>query len=302
MSILVVGSVALDTVKTPFGAVSEMLGGSATYFSVAASLFAKVSLVAVVGTDFSDDNVSLLRRSGVDLEGLQVCDGKTFRWSGSYDYDLNTAHTLDTQLNVFATFHPSLPPSYRTAPFLFLANIDPDLQYEVLQQAAGARLKVMDTMNFWIEGKRESLTKTIRAVDVVLMNEAEVRQYAQTYNLTAAARRILNLGPKVLIVKQGEYGCVMFADGTYFVAPAYPLDQVKDPTGAGDTFAGGFLGYLARTGDVTPANIRRAVIYGCVVASFTVEDFGVSRLLATTTDDIARRYREFQEFTFFEEI
>ncbi|MBI4317436.1 MAG: sugar kinase [Chloroflexi bacterium] len=302
MSILVVGSVALDTVETPFGAVADALGGSATYFSIAASLYANVSLVAVVGTDFSDRHVAVLRGRGVDLAGLQVDEGKTFRWAGKYDYDLNSAHTLDTQLNVFATFHPTLPAAYRSSPFLFLANIDPDLQYEVLQQVGDARLKVMDTMNFWIEGKRESLTRTMGAVDVVLMNEAEVREYAQTYNLSLAARRILALGPKALIVKKGEYGCVMFSESGYFVAPAYPLEEVKDPTGAGDSFAGGFIGCLARAGEVTPALVRRAIIHGCVVASFAVEDFSVERLLTVTPDDIDRRYREFLEFTCFDEV
>ncbi|MCL5266175.1 MAG: PfkB family carbohydrate kinase [Chloroflexi bacterium] len=302
MSVLVVGSVALDTVQTPFGSVVEALGGSATYFSIAASLFTKVSLVAVVGSDFPSEHIGLLERADVDLKGLQIREGKTFRWAGRYDFDLNTAHTLDTQLNVFATFHPSLPESYRDAQFVFLANIDPDLQFEVLQQVAGAKLKVMDTMNFWIEGKRESLTRTISAVDIVLMNEAEVRQYTDTYNLVAGARKILGLGPKAVVVKQGEYGCVMFSGSEYFVAPAYPLDQVKDPTGAGDSFAGGFIGYLARVGEVTPVAIKRAIVHGCVVASFTVEDFSVERLRCVSQAEIACRYREFQEFTSFDEM
>lgn len=301
MSVLVVGSVALDTVQTPFGSVTEALGGSATYFSLAASLYTQVNLVAVVGSDFPPRHVELLEHAGVDLTGLETCEGKTFRWIGKYDFDLNTAHTIDTQLNVFAAFHPKLPDAYKESPIVFLANIDPDLQFEVLQQVTGARLKVMDTMNFWIEGKRESLTRTMSAVDVVLMNEAEVRQYANSYSLVAGARKILALGPSALVVKKGEYGCVMFTDTEYFVAPAYPLEQVKDPTGAGDSFAGGFIGYLAQVGDITPTTIRRAIVHGSVVASFTVEEFGVERLRSIRQEEIARRYCDFQEFTFFDD-
>ena len=300
MTILVVGSVALDTVETPFGTVTEALGGSATYFSIAASTFTKVNLVGVVGDDFPSQYVERMQRAGVDLAGLQIRGGKTFRWAGYYDYDLNTAHTLATELNVFSSFHPVLPEGYEGSEFVFLANIDPDLQHEVLQQVTGAKLKVMDTMNFWIDGKRDALTRTMSAVDVVLMNEAEVRQYAGTYNLSLAAHAILALGTRILIVKKGEYGCVMFSDSGYFVAPAYPLETVKDPTGAGDSFAGGFMGYLAHTCDVSSASIRRAIVYGSVVASFAVEDFSVDRLTSLTPDEIAARYREFQDFTYFE--
>ena len=300
MSLLVVGSVALDTVETPFGSAREVLGGSATYFSLAASTFTRVNLVAVVGSDFLPHYVELLETAGVDLTGLQVCEGKTFRWAGRYEYDLNTAHTLRTDLNVFSSFHPVLPESYKESEMLFLANIDPELQLEVLKQATGAKLVVMDTMNFWIEGKREALTETMSLVDVVLMNEAEVREYAGTYNLIQAARTILGLGPKILIVKKGEYGSVMFSDSSYFVAPAYPLENVKDPTGAGDSFAGGFMGWLAYTRDFSLSSIRKAIVYGSVVASFAVEDFSVGRLLSLTSQEISTRYREFQEFTYFE--
>ncbi len=300
MSILVVGSVALDSVETPFGAVDESLGGSATYFSIAASLYTRVKLVAVVGSDFPSRHIETLEQAGVDLTGLQILDGRTFRWAGRYDFDLNTAHTIDTQLNVFATFHPILPEAHKGSPFLFLANIDPDLQFEVLQQVKGARLKVMDTMNFWIEGKREALTRTLSAVDVVLMNEAEVRQYAGTFSLIAGARKILELGPRAVVVKKGEYGCVMFADNEYFVAPAYPLEQVKDPTGAGDSFAGGFIGYLARTEDTSLAAIKKAIVHGSVVASYAVEEFSVDRLRTISNQDIEERYRQFQAFTFFD--
>ncbi|MBI3967547.1 MAG: sugar kinase [Chloroflexi bacterium] len=301
MSILVVGSVALDSIQTPFGRVTEALGGSATYFSLAATHYAPIKLVAVVGEDFPKEHVELLRQHKVDVEGLQVVTGRTFRWSGRYDFDLNTAITLDTQLNVFAEFHPSLPASYANTPFVFLANIDPELQYEVLTQVRGARLTVMDTMNFWIEGKREALTRTMESVDVVLMNEGELREFAGLASTVKAARKVLELGPKVVICKKGEYGAVLFSPGGYFVAPAYPIEDVFDPTGAGDSFAGGFLGYLASVGDVTPQTFKRAIIHGSVVASFAVEDFSVGRLRSVTRAELDARYAEFRQFTHFDE-
>ncbi len=302
MSMLVVGSVALDSVETPFGRVDEALGGSATYFSIAASLFGPVRLVAVVGNDFPREHIDLLRSRGVDTHGLEIAPGKTFRWAGRYGLDLNVAETLDTQLNVFATFHPKLPPGWDSTEYVLLANIDPDLQLEVLRQMRGARLTILDTMNFWIASKRAELTETMRRVDVVLMNEAEARQYANTYSLRRAARTILDLGPRALIVKRGEYGAVMFTPEGYFTAPAYPLEEVKDPTGAGDCFAGGFLGHLARAGSTTLGELRRAVIFGSVVASFVVEDFSVRRLVGVTPEEIATRYQEFISFTLFEEL
>ncbi len=300
--VLVVGSIGLDDIETPFGRVQGTLGGSSTYFSLAASLFSKVNLVAVVGKDFPWEHVELLRQKGVNTAGLQVSEGKTFRWSGRYDYDLNTAHTLDTQLNVFAEFHPRLPEAFRGCQLVFLANIDPDLQMEVLRQLPNARLRVLDTMNFWIERKRPQLLDALGQVDIALMNEAEARQLAGTTSLVAAARRIRAMGPDVLVVKKGEYGAVLFADGEYFVAPAYPLEDVKDPTGAGDSFAGAFVGYLSSVGEVTPASLRRAVVLGSVVASYTVEDFGVGRLAALTSQEVNARYREFRRFTYFEDI
>lgn len=300
MRVLVVGSVALDTVETPFGQVKEALGGSAVYFATAASLFTGVNLVGVVGDDFPAEHIDFLKRRGIDLRGLQVERGRTFRWVGRYEYDLNVAHTLETQLNVFADFHPTLPAGYEASAFVLLANIHPALQIEVLRQVHQPRLTVLDTMNYWIENERARLTDAMRQVDIVLMNEGEIRQYAETYSLVRAARIVLALGPKAVIVKKGEYGAVLFSDGHYFVAPAYPLEDVKDPTGAGDSFAGGFIGYLAKSGDLSPANIRRAVIYGSVVASFCVEDFSVSRLAAVTWDDVAARYREFRSFTVFD--
>ena len=302
MSVLVVGSVALDSVETPFGQVTEVLGGSAVYFSVAASRFTNVRLVAVVGKDFPDEYIQLLRERGVDRAGLQIADGRTFRWVGSYDYDLNVTHTHDTQLNVFGDFHPVLPDTYRDSRLLFLANIHPDLQYEVLRQMPQAELTMMDTMNFWIEGARESLLRVMREVDIVTMNESEARMLTGKSNLVVAAGEILKLGPKILLVKKGEYGDVMFSEHGYFVAPAYPLEEVIDPTGAGDSFAGGFLGYLAQAGAIDGPTLRRAVIYGSVVASFAVADFSVGRLKTMTEADIRQRYEEFRQFTLFEPV
>ncbi len=300
--VLVVGSIGLDDIETPFGRVDGTLGGSSTYFSLAASLYSTVDLVAVVGEDFPPEHVELLRRKGVNTAGLQVSAGKTFRWAGRYDYDLNTAHTLDTQLNVFAEFHPRLPVAFRDCELVFLANIDPDLQMEVLKQLPNARLRVLDTMDFWIERKRPQLLDALGQVDIALMNEAEARQLAGTTSLITAARRIRAMGPEILVVKKGEYGAVLFADGEYFVAPAYPLEDVKDPTGAGDSFAGAFVGYLSSVGEVTPASLRRAVVLGSVVASYTVEDFGVGRLADLTCQEVNARYREFRRFTYFEDI
>lgn len=301
-NILVVGSIALDTVETPFGKVTESLGGSAVYFSTAASLYSKVSLVGVVGNDFPPEHIQYLSNRQVDVRGLQVKNGKTFRWSGRYDYDLNQTHTLDTQLNVFADFHPELPAGYEDSEFVFLANIDPDLQYEVLQQVPGAKLTMLDTMDFWIRGKRESLVRTMKAVDIITMNESEARMFAGTNSLQVASKRILELGPKVLIIKKGEYGAVMFSDSTYFVAPAYPLEEVWDPTGAGDTFAGGFMGYLAQSGDPTVETMKKAIVHGSVLASFTVEGFSVDRLKAVTREEIALRYSDFVGFTHFHRL
>ncbi len=300
MSLLVVGSVALDSVETPFGKVDDALGGTASYFALAARSFVGVKIVGVVGEDFPGEYLSIFKRRGIDTEGLQVVQGKTFRWAGRYDYDLNTAHTLDTQLNVFMDFHPVLPPSYRQCDLVFLGNIHPALQLDVLSQTS-PKLSVLDSMNFWIERNREELTRVIEKVDVVLFNEAEVRQYARAYNLIVAARRILELGPRALIIKRGEYGAMMVThDDELFMAPAFPLESVKDPTGAGDSFAGGFLGYLAGTRDIGSQGIRKAMIHGTVIASFTVEDFSVNRLLTVTDEEIKQRYEALKRLTFFD--
>lgn len=294
--LLVVGSVALDTVATPFGEVSEALGGSATYFSYAASFFTTVRLVATVGSDFPEQHLKLLHDRGIDVGGLTVAPGKTFRWTGSYGYDLNEAKTLDTQLNVFADFHPRLAEPLRRLPYLFLANIDPALQLDVLRQmAARPRLVALDTMNFWIQGKRDALLGVLREVDVVTINDAEARQLAGEPNLIKAARTIAGMGPRTVVVKRGEYGAMLLTDGAFFVVPAYPLENVFDPTGAGDTFAGGFMGYLASEDRIDPDTMRRAMVYGSVMASFTVEDFSLNRLVRLERGEVADRYGDFRE-------
>ena len=314
MSLLVVGSIALDSVKTPFGEAQEVLGGSATYFSVAASFFTRVQVVAVVGQDFPKQHLDLLHSRDIDLSGLEVRAGKTFRWKGEYGYQLNEARTLETRLNVFETFRPQLPEAYRTGDVVFLANIDPEIQLSVLRQVKRPRLVACDTMNFWIEGKREALLRTLREVDVIIINDGEARELSGEPNLVKAAQKILTFGPKALIIKRGEYGALMFSESRTFVAPAYPLETVFDPTGAGDSFAGGFMGYLARQFLRTPdpvvnrgliaqeAVIRQAVILGSVMASFNVESFSLDRLGRLTWPEIQDRYQEFQRLTAFEDL
>lgn len=302
MSILVVGSVAFDSVETPFGKVDEVLGGSGTYFSTSASFFSDISLVAVVGEDFPSEHLEFLKQRNVDLEGVQVVPGKTFRWKGEYGYDLNEAKTLDTQLNVFEHFRPKLPESYRDAEFVFLGNIDPELQLEVLSQVRNPKLVACDTMNFWISGKREALVKTLARVDILMINESEVRQLAAEANLIKAAQTILAMGPKTIVIKRGEYGALMFSEHTIFSAPAYPLEAVFDPTGAGDTFAGGFMGYLAANQNLSDASVRQAIIFGSVMASFTVEDFSLNRLKNLEYREIEERFRRFKLLTEFEGI
>ncbi|MFN8557058.1 MAG: PfkB family carbohydrate kinase [Dehalococcoidia bacterium] len=301
-TILVVGSVAFDDVETPFGKVERVLGGSTSYFSAAASLYAPVRVVSVVGRDMPDNAFDFLRGRGVDLRGLQVADGATFRWGGRYDYDLNATDTLFTNLGVYADFHPTLPDDYADSGFVFCANIHPALQQEVLRQVRAPRLTVMDTMNYWIETERATLVETIGMVDMVTINEAEVRMLSGTSSVVIGAQRILALGPRAVLVKKGEYGAVMFTAGGYFVAPAYPLEEVRDPTGAGDSFAGGFLGYLAQHADeITPGALRKAIIHGSAIASFTVEEFSVERLRRLTRAEVEQRYREFRHFTHFED-
>ncbi len=298
--LLVVGSVALDSVTTPFGTVREVLGGSATYFSYSASFFTNVRLVATVGGDFPDEHLALLKSRGVDMTGLQMARGRTFRWVGEYGYDLNEARTIDTQLNVFADFKPMLPGGLKKTPFLFLANIEPELQLDVLRQMERPHLVALDTMNFWIQGKREALLRVLAEVDVLLINDGEARQLAKEPNLIKAARSILSLGPRTVVVKRGEYGAMMVSDGQFFFVPAYPLESVFDPTGAGDTFAGGFMGYIASQGIVDQRTVRRAIVYGSVMASFTVEDFSLNRLKSLTPAEVEGRYAAFQELVRFD--
>jgi len=302
MSILVVGSVAFDTISTPFGRAEEVLGGSAIHFAAAASFFADVRLVAVVGEDFPQDLLAFLRDRSVDLCGLQRVSGKTFRWAGEYGHNLNEAHTLDTQLNVFADFVPTIPEEYRDSEVVFLANIDPDLQRDVLAQVRRPRFVAADTMNFWITGKPESLRQTLRLVDTLLINDAETRQLANEANLVQAARRILQWGPRALVIKRGEFGALLINDGGWFAAPALPLEVVRDPTGAGDSFAGGFVGYLARTMQFEDTSVRKAMIMGSVMASFNVEAFSLDRLRTLTYKEIETRYRMFKRLAHFEDL
>ncbi len=302
MSILVVGSVAFDSIKTPFGVAEDVLGGSASYFSTSASFFTDVNLVAVIGDDFPQEHIDFLQSRNIDLTGLQQTQGETFRWKGRYDYNLNEAHTLETHLNVFESFRPVLPENYRDAEYVFLANIDPELQLEVLQQIKNPKLVACDTMNFWIEGKKAELIKTLAKVDILVINEAEVRQLADEPNLLKAATIVRSFGPKILVVKQGEYGVLMFGEGSFFSAPAYPLEDVFDPTGAGDTFAGGFIGYIAATGNLDEQNLRKAIVFGTVMASFTVEKFSLDRLRDIEYSEIADRYKKIKLLTEFADI
>ena len=300
--LLVVGSVALDTVKTPFGEVTEVLGGSATYFSTAASYFTSVDLIAVVGEDFPEQHVAFLKSRKIDLAGLERRPGATFRWKGAYSHQLNEAQTLDTRLNVFETFRPKIPAQYSSPDVLFLGNIDPNLQLDVLQQVKRPALVACDTMNFWINGKRDALWNVLQHIDILIINDGEARALGEDTNLVKVAKKILARGPKHLIVKRGEYGVLMFNDKQVFGAPAFPLDDVRDPTGAGDTFAGGFLGYLAATGNHSPEAMRQAIIFGSVMASFTVEAFSLDRLRILDYKEIEARFKEFKRLTHFEDI
>ena len=309
MAIVVVGSVALDSIETPFGRADDVLGGAASHFSLAASLYVPVELVAVIGEDFPRRYLDILRARPIDLTGVRSVPGQTFRWGGRYHLDMNTRDTLYTELGVFADFAPEVPASYHQSPILFLANIHPQLQLDVLRQTAGSgqrKLCALDTMNLWIENERDALTEVIRQVDVMLIAEEEARQYAETPSLRAAVRHILSLGPSELVIKQGSYGALLFSrDGSYHAAPAYPLEDVQDPTGAGDAFAGGFLGYLAQRlstngGELTHGDYHRALIHGNILGSYACERFSVERLLTLTPEAIAARYGEFVSFTHFE--
>lgn len=301
MAILVVGSVAFDGIKTPFGEREKTLGGSAMYFSVAASFFTDVRVVAVVGDDFGKEEEAVFQERQIDITDLErVAGEKSFFWKGEYGYDLNTAHTLDTQLNVFAGFQPKLSAAARQTPYLFLGNIQPQLQVEVRQQV-GAKLVAADTMNYWIHSAKTDLLEMLKHIDILIINDAEARELSGEANLVRAARRILSMGPRRLVVKRGEYGAAMFTDGAYFAVPAYPLEDVFDPTGAGDTFAGGFMGYIAASDAADEATMRRAIIYGSVMASFNVEKFSCERLRVLTHAEINERFQEIRRIVHFEE-
>jgi len=293
LSILVVGSVAFDSVKTPYGEAEESIGGSATYFSAAASFYTPVDIVAVVGRDFPRESLQFLSERHVDLSGLEVADGQTFRWAGEYEPNMNDRQTLDTQLNVFADFHPNLTDRHREQPFVFLANIDPELQGSVLHQTIHPKLIVCDTMDFWISGKREALLETLTKVDVLIINDSEARELVDDYNLARAANQILDLGPRAVVIKRGEHGATLITNDTYFSVPAFPVLTVIDPTGAGDSFAGGFVGYLAKSQDTSDTGLKNAMVHGSVMASFNVEDFSIRRLESLTQHEIDLRYERF---------
>lgn len=303
MSLLVVGSVALDSVETPFGRVKDALGGSAVYISIAASYFSSpVRLVGVIGGDFPKEHVEFLKERNVDLDGLQVVQGgKTFRWAGKYHYDLNTRDTLLTQLNVFEKFDPVIPEAFEKSSYVCLGNIDPVLQRKVLAQIKKPRLVVGDTMNYWIETKPGELGETLKVLDVLVVNESEVRLLTKEPNLIKASKKIIKMGPRFVIIKKGEHGALLVTEEAIFSAPAYPLENLYDPTGAGDSFAGGFIGWLAKTDDLSSENLKRAVIYGSAMASFCVEKFSLDGLKDLSNLKIRDRYRSFMEISRFDE-
>lgn len=299
MSILIVGSVALDSIETPFGKRKEVLGGSATFSSISASFFNKVNMVAVVGKDFPRIYLNLFKNRDIGTEGLTIANGKTFRWSGKYSFDLNSAQTIATHLNVFSDFKPDIPAHLKDSKFIFLANIDPSLQQNVLDQVKRPTLVACDSMNFWIEHKKKELENLLPRIDVLLFNDAEARQFTGESNLFKAAQLIVSYGPKAVVIKRGEHGVLYFSKNAHFVAPAYLLDSLYDPTGAGDTFAGGMIGYLSKAKKIDETAIRRSIIYGSILASFAVEDFSVNKLLEISMDDIEKRYQDFKKITSF---
>ena len=296
---LVVGSVAFDTIHNHSGTHARILGGSATFASIAGSVFTPVQLVGIVGRDFPEETIDSLTARGVDMAGLERSDGLTFHWEGRYSDDLTSRESLCTELNAFAEFHPKIPDAFRDTPYVMLGNIAPELQLEVLDQVRNPSLVVADTMNFWIEGKRDELSKVLRRVDVLVINEEEARQLSGEHHVVKVARALLTMGPKIAIVKQGEYGALLFCDGEIFAAPAYPIETVADPTGAGDTFAGALLGYVAHNDNTRHDTLRRAVIYGSALASFCVEGIGTERLFSITRDDVDDRFRAFRKLAHF---
>jgi len=297
MTLLVVGSIALDSIFTPFGETADALGGSAVYFSVAGSILHPVQVVGVIGKDYPRHELESLAARGIDWGGVEQAEGESFRWKGKYSYDLQSRETLETRLGVFADFQPRLPPTFRSAKFVFLGNIDPDLQVGVLEQVSRPELVVCDTMNYWIQGKKASLLQLLSRVDVLMVNDGEARELSGDWNIHRAGRWILRQGPKRVVIKQGEHGALLIEPRRTFYVPAYPLENVFDPTGAGDAFAGGFMAYLARTRSVAEDNVRRAMVYGAAMGSYAVEQFGIRGFDRITLADVEQRVRAFQDLT-----
>ncbi|MFA5008833.1 MAG: PfkB family carbohydrate kinase [Candidatus Omnitrophota bacterium] len=299
MSILVVGSVALDSIKTPYSRCEEVLGGSATFFSLSARLFSQVNLVAVVGRDFPAKYLKLFKEKGININGLEIAEGETFRWEGEYEWDFNSAKTIATHLNVFSDFNPKIPAEYKHSKYVFLANIDPEIQERVLKQVINPKLVACDTMNHWIDSKKKQLTRFLKKVDILFLNDGEARQLSGENNLLKAAKAIFKFGPKRIIIKKGEHGAMLFSKNSVFCVPAFLLEEVYDPTGAGDTFAGGVMGYLARHDSLSDTALRRALVHGNIMATFAVEDFGPWRLVSLTKPEIEKRLKEFKRLTCF---
>src|SRR5262245_38618997 len=299
MSVLVVGTVAFDSIETPFGCAERILGGSASYFALGASLFSPVRMVGVIGADFPQDYLDLFTQRQIDIDGIQRETGDTFHWRGRYHEDVNVRDTIELHLNVLAGFKPRLPERYRDAEYVFLGNIDPAMQIEVLDQIRRLKLVACDTMDHWIRESHQALKNVPKRIEVLVINDSEARLLSGYDNIVKAARAILKMGPQMVLIKRGEYGVLQFSDSSVFATPAYPLEEVFDPTGAGDSFAGGFMGHLARSGDLSQGGLRRAIVCGSVVASFTVEDFGVKRLTDVSLAEIEERYQRFVELTDF---
>lgn len=299
MNVLVVGTVAFDSIETPFGSAERILGGSAAYFALGASFFAPVRVVGVVGEDFPQDYLDIFTQRDIDIAGIERARGETFHWRGRYHEDINLRDTVELHLNVLAGFEPKLPEVYRDAEYVFLGNIDPVMQMEVLRQIRRLKLVVLDTMDHWIRERPQELKQVLGRIEILVVNDSEARLLSGYDNIVKAARAILKMGPKMVLIKRGEYGVLQFSDSSVFATPAYPLEEVFDPTGAGDSFAGGFLGQLARSGDQSQGGLRRAIVYGSVVASFTVEDFGVKRLTDVSLAEIEERYQRFVQLTDF---
>lgn len=302
MTVLIVGSIGLDTVETPFGKKVDILGGSAVHAAVSSAFYADTAIMGVAGTDFPKEHISFLNSMRIDTNGIQILSGETFRWSGYYEYDMNQAHTRDTRLNVYNLFEPKVPQKLKKAEYVFLANLDPEMQLKIIEQLENPKIVAVDTMDFWIKNKKAALKEVIKRVDFVLMNDGEARQFMQTPNIPVAASRLLEMGVKAVIIKKGEHGALLFSKGIHFSAPSYPQESLRDPTGAGDSFAGGFIGYLAASRDVSQSNIRRAIIVGSVMASFNVEDFSLDRMKRLKPQEINKRFDEFHHFSKFDSI